>query len=326
MSGFHDFDDYHGDDKVIIVNEEQIKSQAPTAADWSEAAAVSQPQSIEDTTHLTVENFDDHDTRKFWAKIQGSAKDIAKGIISTTWRAPPGKEHIYQRIVGYDGDKPIYEGDLTKGIMLDAMIGFVKNTYHFDIGVTIDGVQGEEVADDGKFYACIIPARTMQPVKLDQPCFTPHAKNKITARVLEEHRDTNVKHLEASIFRQNNNDVYCLVDNLSVVADMLRLNKKKLGLHIDLRSDIPGYLKAPSDLVDACLKKYSDSQRVNFLDMPKFGIHFHRVGGLAWDDPAGIIDNVDPRNPRANKINDKRFTNNYEVLCQVGTKLVLFGK
>ena len=74
--------------------------------------------------------------RGYQAKMQGSLAEIASDVNKAIWRADAGKTHIFQHISANAGgsDELEYSGDTEKGIMVNARISCVKNTYPIDIG------------------------------------------------------------------------------------------------------------------------------------------------------------------------------------------------
>jgi hypothetical protein len=155
-------------------------------------------------------------------------------------------------------------------------IDIVQNTLHFDVGVTVDGFQGNYIEND-KFYAYIIPARTVAPFQVNEPCVAPQKFmwNGLTWKHLSIE--------EGDILYQGND---CRVKATGVLADMVRLNREKFGVNIDVHPD--GDLIVPTDLAEACVKVIRDAMHVDFVDVTR-AVQFHRVDGLAWDDPAGAI-------------------------------------
>ena len=71
-------------------------------------------------THLTTRDFDTHTDRTWIVTLRGSLKDLQRGTASASWAPQEGKEFIFQRIAGIQDGKPVYEGDLTKGIITDS--------------------------------------------------------------------------------------------------------------------------------------------------------------------------------------------------------------
>jgi len=83
------------------------------------AAAVPAPAKNPDA-HLEVNDFDTFTKRNYFVTLQGSLRDLQRGTVSSTWHAEPNCEHIYQRIAGLNPSTrtPIFEGDLSKGIIM----------------------------------------------------------------------------------------------------------------------------------------------------------------------------------------------------------------
>ncbi len=282
------------------------------------------PKEGEEELHLTVDDFDKVTERTYFVKIKGSLRQFARGQVKPIWAAHDGQTHIFQRIAGVDGRKVLYEGDTAKGIILGAHIEAVKNTTPTDIGVNATQIHGGVYTDTGANYAYIIPAKTMQWVKVDKCIFKP--KSIISRSALEAYNDTSPEKLETHVFRHAGK-AFSLVANRSPLAQMLRLNKEKLKLKFQLGPDDEGYLKVPNIIVDACMKRYEANQRVNFINFNGFQFEFERVDSPTdWARPEGIVDNIKGHaKAGTTHIATRRLENEYEVVLAVNMRLVLYG-
>jgi len=195
----------------------------------------------------------------------------------------------------------------------------VSSTFPVHIGAIASGIHGRTFLKNGKNYAFVAEAGKFSEPK--QCIFEPASK--ITRAVLQQYNDTNVQNLEHALCR--NPAGFTLVDNLCPLAEMLRLNSRALGMTFEISPQEPGWLKVDTTIVDACLDRYEQEQKVAWQDMSKFQIQFERVDG-AWDQPEGVIDNIMRRKKgEPDHAVDSRLYNVYKLTAQIEMDLVLYG-
>jgi hypothetical protein len=195
----------------------------------------------------------------------------------------------------------------------------VSSTFPVHIGAVASGIHGRTFLKNGKNYAFVAEAGKFSEPK--QCIFEPASK--ITRAVLQQYNDTNVQNLEHALCR--NPAGFTLVDNLCPLAEMLRLNSRALGMTFEISPQEPGWLKVDTTIVDACLDRYEQEQKVAWQDMSKFQIQFERVDG-AWDQPEGVIDNIMRRKKgEPDHAVDSRLYNVYKLTAQIEMDLVLYG-
>lgn len=285
---------------------------------WQEAAAA--PADPKPDAHLTTTDFDQHTKRNFWVTLTGSLNDFQRGTTQAVWHHDAGCEHIYQRIAGMEGGKPIYEGDTSKAVILGLKLLSVSSNFPVDIGAVITGVHGKTYCANGKNYAFIAEAGKYR--EANSCIFEPQSK--VTRGMLQQYNDTSPAKMESHCFHGQDGET--LVDNQSPLALMLRLNSEVLNMTFGLGQGDVGFLKVDTNIVKACLQRYEEDQKVNFIDKNNFRIDFERVDGQLWAAPEGVIDNL-RSNQRGNNghVASQRLVNTYTVKALIEEELVLYG-
>lgn len=286
------------------------------------AAAHETVAQYDPNVHLKTQDFDQHTERTLYVKLEGSLSDFERGTIKPTWYADEGCEHIYQRIAGRTPEgQVLFEGDTSKGLILGLELETLSSTFPVDIGAVIHEVNGKEFTASGRQYAFI--ARSHCDWEPKKCIFEPASK--VTRAMLEKYNDTSASMMETHCFRSGNG--LTLVDNLSPLTAMLRLNAETLKMTFGIPEGQEGFLKVATPIVDACLRRYEEDQKVSFIDMKKFKIDFERVDSPnQWDRAEGVIDNLRSQAKGSNgHAASQRLTNKYALVAKVNAKLVLYG-
>ena len=115
------------------------KQYSPQQLESMMANPAATAATFDETVHLTTDDFDQHTDRTLYVKLEGSLAEFARGTIKPTWHADEGCEHIYMRIAGMDGGRPVYDGDTGKGLILGMTLETLASTFPVDIGAVITG-------------------------------------------------------------------------------------------------------------------------------------------------------------------------------------------
>lgn len=275
---------------------------------------------------LKTTDFDQYTDRTFYVTLKGSLEQFENGEIVPVWSADPGCEHIYQRIAGYDGDKPIYAGSTDMGLLFDMHLETLSSNFPVDLGAVITNVSGTEYTANGRNYAFIAEAHCRQ--EPNKRIFLP--KSNVSRAALEKYTNTSAQNLRAKVY-QNAYENMTFVENDSPIAHMLRLNADSLNISFDLPEGKEGFLRVATPLVEACLKRYEEDQQVDFIDMKQFSVAFERIDSPDdWTRDEGLIDNM-----RSQRTDDKtrgahnasqRKTNEYKLVAKINTKMLCLGE
>lgn len=286
------------------------------------ARAVTVDAELQEGQHLRTVDFDKPTSRMYLMTLKGSLRDLQRGTASCTWSAARNV-HIYQRIAGTDAvsKMPIFEGDPTKGVITDMNLRTLSSNFPVDIGAVITGVHGKVFLDNGKNYAFIAEAgKTYEPT---YSIFDPQAP--ISRAALKEYNEAGMADVDNCIARLNNG--WSLVDNLSPIAEMVRINAVDLKVKkFDLPPDVDGWLRLPEHVVDACLTAYKASKKIEFVDFNKFNCVFERIDAEAWDEPIGVIDNMMRKaKGEGGAVDESRLDKVCTLKALVDMNLVLYG-
>lgn len=278
--------------------------------------------SVNPDTHLTTDDFDAHTEIKLFVTLEGSLEEFARGEVKPIWSADQGAEHIYQRIAGFEGDAPRFEGDTSKGLLLDMHLMSFQSNFPVHIGATITGVTGKTATADGKRFAFVVPKNSSS--------YTPdrifEARNKTTREMIATYNDTSPELMESHCYK-NAATGKTMLHNNSPLAKMMRANAAALGnMTFGLLPGEDGMLGVDTAIVDTCIAAYRDQQKVEFTDMKKFQIVFSRIGESEWNSERGVCDNLLKGNTRDLQVAKQRMTNRYQLCAQINAKLVLYGQ
>lgn len=308
----------------------QAAQQAAAAAEYQQQLVAASEQGFSTGgvvpsdigTQLTTADFDRHTKRTFFVTLEASLNDLQRGTKAAEWHAEEGKEHIFQRISGMVNGKPLYDGDVTKGVMLGMNLWNVSSTFPVDIGVNLTGVLGGFYEKGGKSYAFI--AEAGKTVNYGGKCIHQPA-SPITREMLAKYDDTSVEKLKDTYARVGSG-MTTMVDNNSPLGEMLRINAGAFNMTIAPPRGAQCHLVVPNDVVDACIARYEMDQKVDFMNMKNFKGTFERVGAATWDDPAGLIDNIRSTQRGADgHVGNKRLENVYKITAMVEVALNLMG-
>jgi len=280
---------------------------------------------VSKTTAVRTSDFEDHTTNEYYLKLEGSLNDLHNNKLKATIKVAKGAEHIYQRIGGrLEDGSTVYEGDVAKGVIMGLRLGVARSNFPCDIGLNFPGVIGTTKTMDGHTYAAIIPANETTDFK--SKCVY-KAVDPITLQALEEYSDSNLEKLKTTYARVADN-IHSTINNNSIIGQVLHKNKATLqleGLPVDPKENVQLYL--PNEIIDACVACIEEASRVPFQDMRTFAAKFSRVGEVAWNSPAGIIDNI-KANSRGDggHVSDKRMERIHTLIIPIEMDLNLIGK
>ncbi len=288
------------------------------------ASAFTVDAELQEGQHLRVEDFDKPTGREYWVSIKGSLRDLQGGRATCTWSARRNCEHIYQRIAGVDPEskQPEFEGDTTKGVIMDMKVRTISSTFPVDIGAVITGVHGKSFMDNGKNYAFIAEANRSYDQEFS--IFDPVAP--ITRSDLKNYNEAGVAELDTQIAGPLS-DGTTLVHNFSPIAKMLRINATVLNVPgFALAEGVEGWLQVPTQIVDACVSTYKANKTVEFVDFNKFNVAFERVDAATWDEPIGVIDNlIRKAKTEGGAVDDSRLDKICYLKAKVYMDFVLYG-
>lgn len=277
--------------------------------------------------HVRTQDFDKHTDRTYLVEFTGSLADFQRGTASTTWTVAPGNEHVYQRISGKVDGKPVFEGDLKKGILTEVIIEAVDIGHPVPIGLQIDGVEGTYYSAQGKSYAFIGFPRTKETV--NRSVFAP--LDTITRKMLEEHSDLSAEAMRSQCMKFDGpgKSDQRFVPNTSTLGRMLRLNAEAFGMNFNNVPENDEVLfGAPAEIVEVCLNEFEKAQKVRFVDFGNFKINAVRADYPDdWTHASGVVDNLraDANGEGGNSVAaDKRFTAVRTSRFLVRTKQVLY--
>jgi len=276
--------------------------------------------------HLKTNDFDGHTNRRYFVTLRGSLRDLQRGDAEATWHADTGCEHIYQRIAGVHEEtkETVFDGDVTKGVIMDMKLETLSSNFPVDIGAIITGVHGKTFTRNGKNYAFIAEAgKVYEPT---YSIFDPVSP--VTRAALDQYNDTAMADLDRNITPLLT-DGHKLVNNQCPIATMLRMNAHPQALnitHFDHQEGQPGWLRIKAPLVDRCVATYKAQCNIPWIDFSKFRVDFERVGAETWDEPIGVIDNIRRRaKEEGTHVSDARLENIYTLKALLTVDSVLYG-
>lgn len=253
----------------------------------AEPIRASVPSELKLESHLKMEDFNNDGgpfVQDYYVEIKGSMVEFSKIDGLAEWRPQAGNEYIFQRVSSVVDGVPVREGNLRKGALLDASWKWYHNTHDLDVGLEITGVLGNVQTRTGKAYSVIAPAN--QFYKDGEKCFRP--AHIVSRNMLENHDLCNIDALDNDI-KAEAGQPWSYVKASSVIVSLLKANKKYFGIEMVFPSSSDGFLKVNNKVIDVCRKYLEEQQDIPFIDYNKFAVKAHRVDGLAWDSPEGVI-------------------------------------
>lgn len=290
-------------------------------ADFDSLDTIKVNSTIDPNAHLTVDDFESGvQTCTIYAKVRGSMMDFGSDAQKAIWSVSTSNnpDMFKRRVFTPEGDHA-YEGDLSKGIVLNAKQTMVKNTYPVDIGAHVSGIFPQTFGSNGE-YATIISSGTTAPVYMERSIFAP--KNTITLGILEKYDSVN---FDPNDFVVSNNKL-TLVSNSSPIADMMRLNQNAFDPPIQMPPPhVEGWLEIHPDVVTACVEAFDEHKRVNFVDFNNLQVEFARADGKRWDDESHVIGDLIGAHPDEQEwMKASRMEGEYECVLQIDMEYVLY--
>ncbi len=281
---------------VVIVQGGQVLVRGQQAVEGAysdgedpveEEIGADMPSALTMESHLKMEDFNKLNVQDYYVEIKGSMVDFAKIDGQAEWRPQAGNEHIFQRVSSVVDGVPVREGNLRKGILVDAAWKWYHNTHHVDVGLEITGVLGNVQTKTGKAFSAIAPANVFY--KDGEKCFRP--AHIMSRNMLENHDLCKIESLDNDI-KAEAGQPWSYVKASSVIVDLLKANTAYFGIKMVFPTAADGFLKVNNKVIAVCRKYLEEQQDLPFIDFNKFSVKAHRVDNQPWDSPEGIVSDI----------------------------------
>ena len=226
-------------------------------------------------------------TRRFIAQIRGSIQIFeSSGPVNTSWTCQNGKTNEIFGINDVFQTNPDYQTSqamLQNAILHKVTILEQKSTFPISLGVTIGGINSEEVTKNGTRFATTIFPNTHTTQPLEVFCADSESTEAIQWR--QNYPNYNAQNLETYGILPVNNQQYIFVHQDHPVIQVLRINRDLINADIDKQTRFDEqWFKVTKQVHSTCCQELRQRvlNKVSTRDLNKLNVQIHRLDKSEW--------------------------------------------